>query len=133
MPSDQLFEVVVGVANHSLPWRISKLSRRYWRLTHRLKQKTMPVIPVSQNHPAASAVCRRMPRAPICESPPRAAKTRADAVMHPRLLPPLGMIMMGRPQLLLPLLLRALVLPIVSRLSMLMPPPPPSLPPQQVA
>ena len=39
--------------------------------------------PVNPNHPAASAACKRTPSAAIGESPPRAAKARANnALMH---------------------------------------------------
>ena len=39
----------------------------------------MPVIPVNQNHPAASAARKRTPpSAAVRESPPRAAKDRAN-------------------------------------------------------
>ena len=37
-----------------------------------------PVIPVNQNHPAASAARKRTPSAAVRESPPRAAKDRAN-------------------------------------------------------
>ena len=37
-----------------------------------------PVIPVNQNHPAASAARKRTPNAAVRESPPRAAKNRAN-------------------------------------------------------
>ena len=50
---------------------------------HLLLQESMPVIPVNPNHPAASAACKRTPSAAVCESPPRATKTRANnALMH---------------------------------------------------
>ena len=43
----------------------------------------MPVIPVNPNHPAASAARKRTPSAAVRESPPRAAKSRANnALMH---------------------------------------------------
>jgi len=43
----------------------------------------MPVIPVNPNHLAASAACKRTPSAAVRESPPRAAKSRANnALMH---------------------------------------------------
>jgi len=43
----------------------------------------MPVIPVNPNHPAASAARKQTPSAAVRESPPRAAKTRANnALMH---------------------------------------------------
>ncbi len=43
----------------------------------------MPVIPVNPNHPAASAARKRTPSAAVRESPPRAAKARANnALMH---------------------------------------------------
>jgi len=43
----------------------------------------MPVIPVNPNHPAASAASKRTPSAAVHESPPRAAKARANnALMH---------------------------------------------------
>ena len=43
----------------------------------------MPVIPDNPNHPAASAARKRAPSAAVLESPPRAAKTRADnALLH---------------------------------------------------
>jgi hypothetical protein len=86
LPS-QLFEVEVACTDPPPPRRISKLSRRY----HRLK-KSMPVISVDTNHPAASAA-RRMarewmtPRAPTRMLPPRVAKTNATAVMHDALAP----------------------------------------------
>ena len=67
------------------PWRISKLSRKYWRDKHRLKlkQESMPVIPVNPNHSAASAARKRTPSATVRESPPQAAKARANnALMH---------------------------------------------------
>jgi hypothetical protein len=77
MSSNQLPEVVVGFAGPPHPRRISKLSQTY------CQQESMPVIPVNLNHPTASAACKRTPSAAICESPPRAAKTRANnALMH---------------------------------------------------
>ncbi len=83
MTSNQLPEVVVGFAGPPHPRRISKLSRKYWCDKHRLKQESTPVIPVSPNHPAASAACKRTPSAAVHESPPRAAKARANnALMH---------------------------------------------------
>jgi hypothetical protein len=80
MSSNQLLEIVVGSAGTPHPRRISKLSRKYWLDKHRLWQEsiTMPVIPVNQNHPAASAARRRTPRSAVRESPPRAAKDRAN-------------------------------------------------------
>ncbi len=43
----------------------------------------MPVIPVNPNHLAASAARKRTPSAAVCESPPRAAKSRANnALVH---------------------------------------------------
>jgi hypothetical protein len=46
----------------------------------------MPFIPVDPNHPAASVACRMAgewtSRAPLHESPPRVAKTKAKVVMH---------------------------------------------------
>ncbi len=63
--------------------RISKLSLKYWLNKHWLKQESMPVIPDNPNHPAASAARKRAPSAAVLESPPRAAKTRADnALLH---------------------------------------------------
>ena len=76
-------EDVVGFADHPHPRRLSKLSLKYWHNKHQLKQESMPVIPVNPNHPAASAACKRMPSAAIHETPPRAAKTRANnALLH---------------------------------------------------
>ena len=83
MASNQLPEVVVGLADHPHPRRISKLSLKYWLNKHRFKQESMPVIPVNPNHPAANAARKRAPSAAVLESPPRAAKTRADnALLH---------------------------------------------------
>jgi hypothetical protein len=80
MSSNQLPEIVVGSAGPPHPRRISKLSRKYWRDKHRLQQESiMPVIPVNPNHPAASATrSKRTPIAAVRESPPRAAKERAN-------------------------------------------------------
>jgi hypothetical protein len=140
MISNQLHEVIVGFADPPHPQRMSKLSRKYWHDKHQLKQESMPVIPVDPNHPAASAAHKRTPSvaiselpaasaarkrtpsAAICKSPPRAAKGRANnALMHvaSASAPPCHL----WPQLLLPLLLRTLVMPLVSLLFM------PSLPP----
>jgi len=83
MTSNQLPEVVVGFAGSPHPWRISKLSRKYWCDKHQLKQESTPVIPVNTNHPAASAACKRIPSAAVRKSPPRAAEARANnALMH---------------------------------------------------
>jgi hypothetical protein len=83
MSSNQLPEVVVGFAGPPHPRRISKLSRKYWRDKHRLWQESMPVIPVNPNHPTASAAHKRTPSAAVHESPPQAAKARANnALMH---------------------------------------------------
>ena len=83
MSSNQLPEVVVGFAGPPHPRRISKLSRKYCPDKHRLRQESMPVIPVNPNHPAASAARKRTPSAAVRESPPRAAKSRANnALMH---------------------------------------------------
>ena len=80
MSSNQLPEIVVGSAGPPHPRRISKLSRKYWRDKHRLRQESiMPVIPVNPNHPAASATrSKRTPIAAVRKSPPRAAKERAN-------------------------------------------------------
>jgi hypothetical protein len=80
MSSNQLPEIVVGSAGPPHPRRISKLSRKYCLVKHRLRQESiMPVIPVNQNHPAASAARKRTPpSAAVRESPPRAAKDRAN-------------------------------------------------------
>ena len=78
MSSNQLPEVVVGFSGPPHPRMISKLSQKYWRDKHLLWQESMPVIPVNPNHPAASAACKRTPSAAVRESPPRAAKARAD-------------------------------------------------------
>jgi hypothetical protein len=92
MSSNQLPEVVVGFSSPPHPRRISKLSRKYWRDKHLLRQESMPVIPVNPNHPVASAARKRKrtPRsAAIRESPPRAAKTRENnALMHGASAPP---------------------------------------------
>ena len=83
MSSNQLPEVVVGFAGPPHLWRISKLSRKCWRDKHQLWQDSMPVIPVNPNHPSASAARKWTPSAVICESPPQAAKARANnALMH---------------------------------------------------
>ena len=79
MSSNQLPEIVVGSTGPPHPQRISKLSRKYWLDKHRLRQESnMPVIPVNPNHPAASAARKRTSSTAIRESPPRAAKARAD-------------------------------------------------------
>ncbi len=83
MTFNQLPEFVVGFTNPPHPWRISKLSRKYWRNKHRLKKEFVPVIPVNRNHPAASAARKRTPSAAVRESPPRAAKARANNALMP--------------------------------------------------
>ena len=83
MTFNQLPEFVVGFTDPPHPRRISKLSRKYWCNKHRLKQESMPVIPVNRNHPAASAARKRTPSAAVRESPPRAAKAKKNnALMH---------------------------------------------------
>ena len=107
MTSNQLPEVVVGFADPLHPWKIFKLSLKYWRNKHHLRQESMPVIPVNPNHPAARAVRKRTLSAIVCKSPPRAAKIRANsALMHGAPLLSLG-------------LLRTLVMPQVSLMFML--------------
>ena len=76
MSSNQLPEVVVGFAAPPHPRRISKQSRKYCRDKHQLRQESMPVIPVNQNHPTASAAGKQTPNAAVCKSPPRAAKAQ---------------------------------------------------------
>jgi hypothetical protein len=89
MSSNQLPEVVVGFSGPPHLWRISKLSRKYWRDKHLLWQESMPVIPFNPNHPAASTACKRTPSAAVCKSPSRAAKVRANnALMHEASAPP---------------------------------------------
>ena len=83
MTSNPLPEVVIGFADPPHPWRISKLSLKYWRDKHHLRQESMPVIPVNPNHPAASAARKQTPSTAVCKSPPQAAKMRANnALMH---------------------------------------------------
>ena len=83
MTSNQLPEVLVGFTDPPHSRRISKLSRKYWCDKHRLKQESMPIIPVNSNHPAASAARKQTPSVAVYESPPRAAKARANnALMH---------------------------------------------------
>ena len=45
---------------------------------HRLRQESMPVNPINPNHPAASTARKWTPSVSVCESPPRAAKARAN-------------------------------------------------------
>jgi hypothetical protein len=78
MTSKQLPEVVIGFTDPPHPWRISKLSLKYWHNKHHLRQESMPVIPVNPNHPAASAARKLTHSAAIHESPPAAAKMRAN-------------------------------------------------------
>ncbi len=81
--SNQLPEVVIGFADPPPLQKRSILSSKFWCDTHRLLQASMPVIPVNPNHPAASAARKWTLSAAVCESPPRAAKIRANnALMH---------------------------------------------------
>ncbi len=74
MTSNQLPEVVIGFADPPPLRKRSILSSKFWRNKHRLRQASMPVIPVNPNHPTASAARKRTPSAAVYESPPRAAK-----------------------------------------------------------
>jgi hypothetical protein len=67
MTHNQLPDVVIGFADPPPPRKIFKLSLKYWCDKHRLRQASMPAIPVNPNHPAASAVRKRTPIVAVCE------------------------------------------------------------------
>jgi hypothetical protein len=79
MTSNQLPDVIIGFADPPPPWKISKLSSKCWHDKHRLRQASMPVIPVNPNHPAASAVRKWTPIAAVCKLPVSVAAVAAAA------------------------------------------------------
>ncbi len=79
MTSNQLPDVVIGFAAPPPPRKISKLSLEYWCDKRRLRQASMPVIPVNPNHPAASAARKRTPIAAVRELPVSVAAIAATA------------------------------------------------------
>jgi hypothetical protein len=83
MTSNQLPEVLIGFADPPPPRKISKLSSKYWCDKHPLQLASMPVSPVNPNHPTASTARKQTPSAAVHQSPPRAAKIRANnALVH---------------------------------------------------